>query len=154
MTEAVQTITYARETLTPEFAAELMPLLDEHYAEIDPFKHEPLDPDWDQYYLFQELGLLRAFTARDDSGTLIGYSVSFVRNDLHHRGSKRSSEDIFFIRKDRRGFGLQFLLWCNEQLKAEGVKIDFQHISAKHDWGKMAARAGYEHIETIWGKVL
>ena len=154
MTEVLRGITYARETLTPEFAKEILPLLEEHFLEIDPFQSKPLDPDWDAYFSFQLAGFLRVFTARDHEGTLIGYSVAFVRSDLHHKGSTRSSADIFFIRKDRRGFGLQFLLWCNDRLREEGIEIDFQHISDKHDWGKMAARAGYGRIETVWGKVL
>lgn len=153
MTQVLQAITYAREMLSPEFAGEVMPLLEQHFQEIDPFQADPLDPDWDEYFRAQAGDQLRIFTARD-AGELIGYSVAFVRTDLHHKTSKRAIQDIFFIRADRRGFGFAFLLWVNEQLKGEGVAVDFQHISMKHDWGTMAKRAGYAPVETVWAKVL
>lgn len=153
MTVDTQAITYAREILSPEFAAEITPLLEAHNGEVDPFPQYPVDPDWDFYYLAQASGFLRIFTARDASG-LIGYSVSFIRNDPHHRTSTRAMQALFFIHPQKRGFGEAFLLWCNEQLKAEGADVDFQHISVKCDWSKMAARAGYVKVEEVWAKVL
>lgn len=154
MTAVLQGIAYQRETFSPDLAREVFPLLEEHFKEIDPFPQYHLDPDWDGYDRFEKAGMMRIFTARDAQGLLLGYMASFVRNDPHHRTSKRASQDVFFIRKERRGFGLKFLLWCNAQLKAEGIEIDFQHVSVNHDWGAMAAKAGYGPVETVWAKVL
>jgi len=153
LTAVLQGITYQRETLSPYLIDEVLPLLAEHFKEVDPFPQYPLDPDWVEYLRFEDAGHLRVYTARDAHDSLIGYMAAFVRNDPHHRTSKRATQDVFFIRKERRGFGLEFLLWCNSQLKAEGIEIDFQHVSVNCDWGKMASRAGYTCVETVWAKV-
>lgn len=154
MAEVLQGITYARERLSAELAAEVFPLLEQHFKEIDAFQDEPLAPDWDKYYRAQASDLIRIYIARDASKKLLGYSVSFVDTDLHHCTRKCARADVFYIDPTRRGFGFDFLLWCNEQLQAEGVKVDFQHISTVFDWGTMARRAGYEPVENVWAKVL
>lgn len=154
LTEVLTHITYASEILSPALASEMMPHFTAHFDEVGLYKDIPLDPDWEQYFQAQDADKLRIYIARDEAGVMAGYSVYFLGTHPHHRGSKQARHDIFFIPKTRRGFGLDFLMWCGEQLKAEGYVAEYMHISAKYDWSSMAKRAGFELAETIWAKRL
>ena len=89
---------FALETLTPEFQAELGPVISAHKEEIAHYKDIPLDPDWDAYYALQEAGALRPFTMRDpEAGALQGYAVFFVRRNAHYRASLQAMQDILYL---------------------------------------------------------
>lgn len=154
LTEVATRITYTRETLSPALAGEMMPHFVNHFDEVGIFKDIPLDPDWELYFQAQEADKLRIYIARDEASALVGYSVYFLGTHPHHKGSKQARHDIFFIPKDRRGFGLEFLIWCGAKLKTEGYVVEYMHISEKYDWSSMAKRAGFEKVETIWAKRL
>ena len=65
-------------------ARELLPLLHEHYAEVEEFKDAlPLDPAWEALFEYERLGLLHIFTIRSD-GILAGYSFVFMPPSLHY----------------------------------------------------------------------
>ncbi len=147
-------ITYAREMLSPALAGEMMPHFQNHFDEVGLYKDIPLDPDWDQYFAAQDRDMLRLYIARDEAGALAGYSVYLVGNHPHHRTSKQARHDIFFIQKERRGFGLEFLNWCGQQLKAEGFVAEYMHVAESYDWSSMAKRAGFVKVETIWARRL
>lgn len=154
MTEVLTSVTYSREILSPLLAAELVPMFAKHFDEVGLYKDIALDPDWDFYFQAQTANKLRIYTARDEQGKLIGYSVYFVGTHPHHRFSPQARHDLFFIPKENRGFGFRFLRWCGEQLKAEGYKVEYMHVSAKYDWSSMARRAGFEPVETVWARRL
>ena len=132
---------------------EARPLLFEHWKEISHYPDIPLDPDEERYYNFEKGGVLRVYTARDE-GKIFGYAVFIVNTNAHYKTSLQAMQDIIFIHPERRGMGGRFILWCDEQLKAEGVQIVFHHIKAKHNFGAMLERFGYELIDLIYGKRL
>lgn len=133
---------------------EIEPLLHKHYEEIAHFKTIPLDPDYDQYLQLEELGVIRLFTARTDDGLLVGYAVFFVRANLHYKSSLQAAQDIIFIDPAHRGTGAKFILWCDEQLKAEGVQAVYHHVKKAHNFGPMLERFGYELVDLIYGRIL
>ena len=46
---------------------DIKPLLDKHWQETEPNQQTILlNPDWEQYALLDQAGILRVFTARDD----------------------------------------------------------------------------------------
>jgi len=144
---------FARESAKDCFN-EAMPLLEKHWKEIAHFKDIPLDPDFDQYLKIEQLGMLRVFTAREDSGTLIGYAVFFVRANPHYKSSIQANQDILFIDPAHRGTGGKFILWCDNQLKAEGIEVVMHHIKAAHNFGKLLERFSYELVDLIYAKRL
>lgn len=142
---------FSRE-LIADCLEEAKPLLEDHYEEIAHFKSIPLDPDYDQYLELEKMGIVRCFVARNNEGAMIGYATFFVRRNIHYKSSLQSVQDIIYINPSYRGQGGKFLLWCDEQLKAEGVQVNYHHIKSAHNWGKMAERMGYELIDLIYGK--
>ena len=144
---------FARETLA-SCLEEAKPLLLEHWKEIAQYDDISLDPDYERYYTLEQNGLLRVFTARSEEGNIIGYAVFFVNTNAHYKQSLQASQDIIFIHPNHRGTGGRFILWCDEQLRSEGVQVVFHHLKAAHNFGPMLERFGYELIDLIYGKRL
>ena len=96
----------------------MQPLHEEHWREAELMKEVlPLDPDPDAYVWLGEAAVTRCFTIRDNSGSLIGYSVLHVRENPHTRQSVQATQDILFVKKERRsgGIGAKFILWVDKQ---------------------------------------
>lgn len=130
--------------------SEILPLFEQHWAEIAHYKDIPLDPDYDFYLKADELGMLRVFAARE-AGVLIGYCVYFIRPNPHYRQHRYGVQDVLFVRKDRRGrFGLKFIDWCDGQLRAEGVSVVTQHVKVARDFGAALRRLGYELVDYVY----
>lgn len=145
---------FQREQLTLELLNEAFPLLEKHYAEVAHYKDIPLDPDFERYLQVDKSGNIRAFTARDDLGVLIGYAVYFIHQNMHYRSSKQAVQDVIYIDPARRGFGAKFISWCDAELLADGVQVVYQHIKAAHDFGPMLKRLGYELVDLIYARRL
>lgn len=156
---------FARETLDAVWS-EITPLLVKHWQEIAHYKDIALEPDWEQYLKLEELGLLRVYTAREESEEqtergenyttekLRGYAVFLVRHNPHYKSSLQANQDILFVDPEHRGLGGQFILWCDEQLKAEGVQVVYQHVKAEHNFGRMLERFGYKLVDLIFARRL
>lgn len=145
-------ITFVREKASDVFD-EALPLLRAHWEEIAHYKDIPLDPDREQYRLFDEAGMLRTYTARTDKWELVGYAVFFVRPNAHYKSSLQAVQDIIFISKDHRGgTGAKFILWCDEQLRAEGVQVVYHHVKAAHNFGPLLERFGYKLVDLIYAR--
>lgn len=144
-------IAFARECVS-DVEAEIRPLLDAHYAEIAHYQDIPLLPDWAFY---RAAKTVRVFTARDQ-GDLFGYAVFFVAPNRHYTSSVQALQDILFIHPDYRGalLGRRFIDWCDQQLKAEGAQVVYQHVKKAHDFGPLLKSIGYEEVETIWARRL
>ncbi|MGH8277870.1 MAG: GNAT family N-acetyltransferase, partial [Steroidobacteraceae bacterium] len=121
-------VTFGRESLAQVRSADLDALLMRHYLEIAHFKDIPLEVDWDRYAIAEEQGRLRAFTAR--AGTqLIGYAGFLVGSNLHFKTSLQAVQDVLFLVPEYRNrhIGLQFLRYCDEELRSEGVQAVYLH---------------------------
>ncbi len=139
--------------ITPLFN-EMMPLLTLHWKEIAHFQDIPLEPDFETYAKLDEMGMLRTFTARDPEGKLVGYAVFFVKANLHYKSSIQAVQDVIFIDPTVRGFGANFILWCDEQLREEKIDAVYHHIKAAHNFGPMLERLGYSLVDLIYTKRL
>lgn len=145
---------FQREVATHELFEELMPLLQKHWEEIAHFKDIPLDPDWDIYLKFEEVGAFRLFTARNEIGSLIGYSAFFVRPNAHYKTSIQALQDVLFIDPSQRGAGAKFIIWCDKQLASEGIGAVYHHVKVTHNFGPMLERIGYKLVDLIYAKRL
>ena len=149
-----ENIVVAREDVTSRLIEEIKPLFLKHWQEIGHYKDIELNPEWDAYIKLDSLGMLRVYSARL-MDRIVGYNVFFVRNSPHYKQSLQASQDILFVDPEHRGFGLKFIDWCDQQLKAEGVQVVFQHMKAKHSFGPaLEKRLGYELIDLIYGRRL
>lgn len=147
-------MTFQKEELTPDLFAELLPLLNAHYKEIAHHQDIPFDPNLAGYKALSDEGALRIFTARADDRELIGYSVYFLRNNLHYQSSLQAVQDILYVRPDSRGIGARLIKWCDTQLKRDGVQVVYQHVKAAHNFGPMLERFGYELVDLIYSRRL
>lgn len=154
-------VNFSEEILTDSFISDVTPLLEHHFAEISANPDLLLDPDWLAYGRIQESGSLRIFTARDkvrgDGVTsLVGYAVFIVNYNPHYRSSLQAVQDVLFIDKAHRrgGVGYKFIKWCDSRLESDGVQVVYHHIKAKHNFGKLLERQGYELVDLIYQKRL
>lgn len=132
-------------------------LFEEHYREVAHYLDIPLNPDHENYFGIENRGLLRVYTARE-RGILIGYSVYFLKRNMHYMDSLQAVQDIIFIQKNKRGGGLgsKLILWCDEQLKDDGIQVVYHHVKVKEglNFGPMLERHGYELIDQVYGRRL
>lgn len=148
-------VTFQRERLADLWPA-LRPLVSEHQAEVFQWADVPLDIDEGAYERAEAAGVVRCFTARAPSWHLLGYATFFVTPSLHHRSLLCAGADALFLRPEHRvdGCGRQFIAWCDEQLRAEGVRAVYHHCKAGHDFGMVLRHLGYELVERGYAKRL
>lgn len=132
---------------------EILPILKEHYLEIAHYKDIKFEPNISEYYKLEDLGFLKVFTARENE-ELIGYNIFFIKSNMHYKSSLQAANDVIFIKRDRRGFGKKFIIWCDDELRKLGVQIIYHHIKFSQDWSVMLEKIGYEPIDKIMGKRL
>lgn len=141
------------EPVTLAFFHEALPLFLSHHREIPEFGEQKLDIDYETYLRIQEAGALRLFTAREETGKLIGYQVFSISRHLHYN-AKVASQMALFIPPERRGFGISFMRWCNRVLATDGVDTVLQHVTKHCDFSKILKRDGFEFMDAVYRKKL
>lgn len=145
-------ITYQEEKLI-DIYDEILPILKEHYLEIAHYKDIKFEPDIAEYYRFESSGNLKIYTVRKDD-ELIGYGIYIIKKHLHYKSSLTAGQDVIYIQKEHRGFGKEFINWCDNQLKNLGVQVVYQHVKEIYDFGPMLEKLGYKLIDKIYGRRL
>lgn len=140
---------------------EIKPILrHEHWEEVGHYKDIPIDMQWDKYALIQDMGKLRCYTIREfvneehRETILQGYAFFIVDKHLHYKNTLVANQDILYVRKPFRGIGREFLSWCDQQLKVEGVTTVTHHAKPWFNYGSLFEKLGYEKAETIWARRL
>lgn len=146
------TLTFQKERIQ-DIYDEMLPIFIAHYHEIAHYKDIKLEPNVAEYFKMEDTGFVYAYTARD-GGELIGYSVFFVKYNLHYKSSLQAWQDIIYISKERRGFGKDFIKWCDEELRKLGVQVVYHHIKFDHDWSLVLEKMGYEKQDMLLSKRL
>lgn len=135
---------------------EMKPLLARHWSEIGRNRERiALNPDYGRYLALDDAGMLHVVTARV-GGTLVGYHLSTVANNMHYRDHVYALNDIFYVTPEhRRGrIGMRLLDHAEKTLKERGVSVAFMHVKLAHDFGAMLERRGYVAVERVFEKVL
>lgn len=146
---------------------EIMPLLIEHKEEIAHYQDIELDPDIEAYNQCEEMGVLRCYTARLH-GELIGYSINFLKPNMHYRQSLQGLQDVLFVAKAHRHgrVGVKLIRYKEEQLQAEGTQVTYEHTKVndqirlalkclnRTDVGAIMERLGYELVDLIYARRL
>lgn len=144
---------FQREPLTIELLHEALPLFHAHHKEVGIFQDIQLQPDFGTYIAMEGAGRLRFFTARHaETGELCGYSTFIVMQSIHSKQLKHASQDLIFIKADRRGFGNQFIAWITEELRKEGCGVVYQTAKASHNFGKILERQGYQLVDLVYAR--
>lgn len=147
--------TLQRESFTAIWP-EMKPLAEAHWREIAHYQDIPLDPDHQVYDAATASGNVVFFTVRDEDGRMVGYAGYFVRANIHYRGSKQAVQDVLFLLTEyrRSRIGMALIAYCDDQLRADGVQVVYQHVKVAHNFGPLLERIGYEHVEHIYARRL
>lgn len=129
-------------------------LFEAHWKEVSHYLDIPLDVSTESYLKTESTGSLLIYTARDQDETLVGYAFFIVKNNIRYMSSKQALQDIIYIDKKRRGFGTEFIGWCDDQLRIAGVQAVYHHVKEDHNWGGILKGLGYELIDHIYGRRL
>ncbi|MDB4893134.1 MAG: hypothetical protein JWL61_4989 [Gemmatimonadetes bacterium] len=155
-------VAFAREAVSADLLTEALPLLTEHWKEIATHADIPLAVDTRTYIAAGEAGVVRLFTARlpdalyEGKGSLVGYACFFVKPHMHYAGSVQAVQDVLYLHPAvRGGTGAEFISWCDEQLRSEGVQVVHHHAKQAHpQLGKALERLGYQAVETVYSRRL
>jgi hypothetical protein len=138
---------------------EIKPILRfEHWEEVGHYKDIPIDMEWDKYKLLEQNGKLKIYTIRSPineefkESIMIGYAFFLVDFHLHYKDTIVANQDILYVRKMYRGIGKDFLKWCDDKLKLQGVVTITHHAKPWFDYGNLFEDMGYEKAETIWAR--
>ena len=129
--------------------AEAIPLFKKHWQEIAYLNNLKPDPEFSKYESLEKHKILRFYTARKQ-GSLIGYAIFFVQPHLHFKKSIFAYCDIVFILPKHRGFGYDFIRWCNDNLKREGTEVILYEVNKLHDYGNLLKRQGFKHTGDMY----
>ena len=132
---------------------EVFPLLQQHHKETSFYEDIPMQVNQRTYSALCKAGCLKIYTYRL-KGVLVGYSVYTMMKSLRRKDCLEASQNVLFIHPAKRGFGEDFLRYCDDRLKEEGVKIVFQKVTNKLDFSPMLKRMGYQEIEHTYGRRL
>ncbi len=136
---------------------ELKPMLIKHWEELANNKDvRPLDPDYDTYITLNEAGLVRLFTARDDSNRLVGYFIFVVCNNLHYKTWKHANVDIYYIDPEYRnlGSGSEMVNEVEKWLKSLGVQFITMMDKTHKSHQSFFTRLGYKMVEQNYEKLI
>lgn len=128
-------------------------LLEKHFKEVAHYQDIPLNPDKETYFRCEDADTLRVFTARE-IGDLIGYAIFFIKHNMHYKDSKQAVQDVIFIHPEKRGLGLSFINYCDDELREIGVQAVYHHVKRAHNWGPAIEKIGYELVDLIYAKRL
>lgn len=135
---------------------ELKPVLPIHWREIALDHDEiPLDPDYDQYLLMEEIGKLHVCTARED-GELIGYFITWVINHPHYKSTLWGKVDIYYVKQEHRtnGVGYKLFTYHEAEMKRLGVDKLINMCKIHQDHAPLFKALGYTEIERVFSKLL
>lgn len=142
---------FAREPLQ-DAIPEVLDMVLAHYLEVNTSGLD-MEPAIERYLSADKLGLIHLYTARQH-GELVGYSLFLIAEHQHHAGLLTATQDLVYVRPDKRGFGHRFIAWCDEQLRDAGVGMVRRGISPRADWGKILMRMGYYQSEIVYAKII
>lgn len=130
-----------------ELIAEMRDLINAHLAEVTSGRQQPSD---DVYELLEQAGRYAMIVARDrDTRAVRGYSGFLIEGD-------RAIQDGVYLAPDARiGLtGLRLIAASDQILKELGVLSVYRQSPESKPCGVLLRRAGYQIVETVYGRQL
>lgn len=124
-----------------------------HYKEVAPYDDISLNVNWERCIKLNKMGILKVYGVRKNTH-LIGYSTFFINYSIEYSSSLQANLNNIFIHSDHRGQGLDFISWCDEQLREEGVQVVYHHVKVKNDYGIILEKLGYQKMNIEYSKRL
>ena len=133
---------------------DIKPLLDKHWQETEPNqKTIALNPDWEQYALLDQAGILRVFTARDNK-KLVGYCVVMISKSIHHKDHTFASTDVIYIKPEYRQSktGSDLIKYAEEHCIEQGVSLMTLNMKTEFPFDNLMLRMGFNLLERVYHK--
>lgn len=157
--EQFETKTYRGISFGAEYLADIIeeihPLHEAHFQETE--KHRlgfGLKMNYDYMTAAEMAGTMVQFTARTESGRLVGNIRMYIGESLH-TGTLYASEDTFFMLPEyRKGFTSlrfwQYMEDCMKQIGVREIRTDSKVVNKVH---KLNEYCGYTHVANKYVKV-
>ena len=143
-------VDFSKEDFSLDLFTEIKPLIQKHYQEISLYQDILLEPNLPMYKVMDENKYARIYTARAQS-KLVGYQLFCVGRHSHFDVLCAHQDSLYLTKEYRKGMiGYNFLKWCDEQLRQDGVKIIQQSVSINHDFSPLLCRLGYEPHDVLY----
>ena len=112
--------------------------------------------DWETYFVYEDMGRLKFFTARDEDNRLVGYFLVLITSPLTCKGELVASYDAVYIHKDYRKStaARRMFKFVEDCLREDHIYRVVASSSVKNPIGNFLNRLGYNEIETKYEKVL
>lgn len=150
---------FQREITSDQLIEEVYHLLEANSLETKPHKDLKFKPNLDGYKKLEAAGSLRVYTIRDakegdEHPEVVGIALYFVNYSLHYGEVLHAYHDLMYVKPEYRGVGLRFKVWCDEQLKLDGVAVVYESLKLNHGFGKKLESIGYRAEDTIYTRRL
>jgi GNAT superfamily N-acetyltransferase len=137
---------------------EMRPLWLLHWQEmaLDRGRIQP-DADEARYAALDQAGMLHLATARERTGRLVGYWVSFLLPHLHYKSAGLMAYvDMYWVMPAYRrgGCGAKLLLMVERSLQRRGVVKYYLSTKAHQDHGALFERLGWKLSDRVFTKIL
>ncbi len=132
-------------------------LLEKHWEELASNKELiKLNPDWDKYYTFEKLGVIKSLAVFVED-KMVGYSCVILQPHLHYSDDLYAFVDVVYVDPEYRmsGVGLKLLNAIENQAKEAGASIIIHHVKTNHmTLGNILETLGYKQFEINYSKKL
>ena len=141
------------ERITEGLISSILPLLNQHWAEVSPYPDRDLEPNYAWYLENSENGSYCLVLARADED-IAGYMGYLVGEHAHHTGLIVATQDLFYVNPLRRKgrLGMQLIQASERYLKARGVNIILQSVTPQCDFSALLQRSGYADMSKTMQK--
>lgn len=150
-------ITFGQEKLDQRLKDEIITMARGYYA-TTPAHHgiPPYDFRWEAFDAMDAMGMLLVTTAREGGGELIGFTLYFLSEHLHHRGLIIASCDGLVVAPAARGRGVGQALYefTEPLLAAAGAHRVVNAHRLCYGSNPIFPRLGFEAEETMFIKHL
>jgi GNAT superfamily N-acetyltransferase len=150
--EIGQTVTIESEGFE-SFYRDGQALFDLHRTEAGPMDGLPFDPNIEMARALEAAGQLVVVTARCPNEGIVGYIVFLINPSFESRGVLLGYQNIFFVRRDKRGLGPQLHAHARAELQRRGVTQLVLRAGTRASGPKQAAlfdRLGARYIGGLY----
>ena len=142
-----------RRELIREARDDILQICEDHYKEVSSFQDYKISPNLELFETFETLNKFFIFTAREGN-VFCGYASFCVSPHCHYANLIQATQTLLYLRPEFRGNGMNFISYCDKQLKEMGVNVIFHSVTEKKDFSSVLLRLGYSKFETTYMRKL
>lgn len=112
------------------------------FNEVGPFKTE-FNPDLLRYKNISDQGMLKIYTIRNKSNTVIAVAVFAIYTHSYARHVTQAVQDVIYVKPEHRGIlSAKFILWIDQQLHNAGANVVLYSVKPEYDFSRLLVKIG------------